>query len=79
MARRALGPATLAVTQAVDALAPAPWLVASSGGADSLATAYTLSKAAEKIGGYDLLLTGRNSDDGDTAQVGAAIAAFLSD
>ena len=47
------------------------------GGADSLATAYTLSKAAEKIGGYDLLLTGRNSDDGDTAQVGAAIAAFL--
>lgn len=39
--------------------------------------AYTLSKAAEKIGGYDLLLTGRNSDDGDTAQVGAAIAAFL--
>lgn len=47
------------------------------GGADSLATAYTLAKAAEKIGDYDLLLAGRNSDDGDTAQVGAAIAAFL--
>lgn len=47
------------------------------GGADTLATAYTLSCAAEKLGAYDLILTGRNSDDGDTAQVGAAIAAFL--
>lgn len=38
------------------------------GGADTLATAYTLSKAAEKIGDYDLLLFGRHAVDGDTAQ-----------
>lgn len=47
------------------------------GGADTLATAYTLAKAVEKIGNCDLILAGRNSDDGDTAQLGAAVAAFL--
>ena len=47
------------------------------GGADTLATAYTLAEAAKKIGGYDLLLFGQHSADGDTAQVGAAVAAFL--
>lgn len=39
MARRALGPATLAVVQAVSALDAAAWLVACSGGADSVALA----------------------------------------
>lgn len=39
MARRALGPATLAVVQAVERVAAAPLLVACSGGADSLALA----------------------------------------
>mgnify|MGYP000620542751 FL=1 len=47
------------------------------GGADTLATAYTLAKAAEKIGGYDLLLFGRHAVDGDTAQTGPATAAYL--
>ena len=47
------------------------------GGADTLATAYVLSKAAEKIGGYDLILFGRHAVDGDTAQTGPAVAAFL--
>lgn len=47
------------------------------GGADTLATAYTLSKAAEKIGNFDLLLFGRHAIDGDTAQTGPATAAFL--
>ena len=47
------------------------------GGADTLATSYTLSKAAEKIGDYDLLLFGRHAVDGDTAQTGPAAAAFL--
>ena len=50
MARRALGPATLAVMQAVDALAPAPWLVACSGGADSLALAWAAHHVAAKRG-----------------------------
>ncbi len=39
MARRALGPASLAVVQAVEAVATGPLLVACSGGADSLALA----------------------------------------
>ena len=47
------------------------------GGADTLATAYTLAKAAEKIGDYDLLLFGRHAVDGDTAQTGPATAAYL--
>lgn len=47
------------------------------GGADTLATGYTLAAAAKKLGDYDLLLAGKNSDDGDTAQVGGAVAAFL--
>ena len=40
------------------------------GGADTLATSYVLSKAAEKIGGFDLLIFGRHAVDGDTAQTG---------
>ncbi len=47
------------------------------GGADTLATSYTLAKGAEKIGDYDLLLCGRLATDGDTAQTGPAIAAWL--
>lgn len=47
------------------------------GGADTLATSYTLSEAIRKIGNVDLVMAGRNSEDGDTAQVGAAVAAFL--
>ena len=47
------------------------------GGADTLATSYTLAKAAEKIGEYDLLLFGRHAIDGDTAQTGPAVAAQL--
>lgn len=47
------------------------------GGADTLATAYPLAKAAEKIGNYDLLLCGRHAVDAETAQTGPLIAAFL--
>jgi len=47
------------------------------GGADTLATGYVLAKAAEKIGGYDLLLFGRHASDGETAQTGPVTAAFL--
>ncbi len=50
MARRALGPATLEVVQAVDAVAPAPWLVACSGGADSLALAWAAALVARRRG-----------------------------
>lgn len=46
MAKRALGPATLAVVQAVEAVADGPLLVACSGGPDSLA----LALAAQVVG-----------------------------
>jgi len=47
------------------------------GGADTLATSYTLSKAIEKLGAYDLIFAGRQAIDGDTAQVGPQTAEKL--
>lgn len=47
------------------------------GGADTLATGYTLAKAIEHIGSFDLIFTGSESSDGDTGQVGPEIAEFL--
>lgn len=47
------------------------------GGADTLATSYTLSQAIKKIGNYDIILGGRQAIDGDTAQVGPQIAEKL--
>jgi electron transfer flavoprotein alpha/beta subunit len=46
-------------------------------GADTLATAYTLARAIEKIGEFDLIIAGRQAIDGDTAQVGPQLAASL--
>jgi len=45
-------------------------------GADCLATAYALSQAAARIG-FDLIVCGKQTTDGDTAQVGAETAEFL--
>jgi len=45
--------------------------------ADTLATAYTLATAIQKIGEYDLLLFGKQAIDGDTAQVGPGVAEAL--
>lgn len=47
------------------------------GGADTWATSYTLSRAAEKTGPFDLIIAGERATDGDTAQVGPALAAWL--
>lgn len=47
------------------------------GGADVLATSYTLAQAIASMGGCDLILTGKQTTDGDTAQVGAELAEFL--
>ena len=47
------------------------------GGADTLATSYTISQAIRKIGGYDIIIGGRQAIDGDTAQVGPQIAEKL--
>lgn len=46
------------------------------GGSDTLATSTILSAALKKIG-YDLIITGRQAIDGDTAQVGPQIAEHL--
>nr|NLI49863.1 tRNA lysidine(34) synthetase TilS [Propionibacterium sp.] len=50
MARRALGSAALALTRALDAVAPGPWVVACSGGADSLALAWAAAFVARRRG-----------------------------
>ncbi len=50
MARRALGPASLAMIQAVDALAPGEWVVACSGGPDSLALAWAAGVVGRRRG-----------------------------
>lgn len=47
------------------------------GGADTLATSYTLATAIRRIGKYDLVLTGKQAIDGDTAQVGPEMAEHL--
>ena len=47
------------------------------GGADVLATSYTLAQAIRSIGDFDLILCGKQTTDGDTAQVGHAIAEHL--
>ncbi|WP_027636146.1 electron transfer flavoprotein subunit beta/FixA family protein [Clostridium butyricum] len=47
------------------------------GGADVLATSYTLSQGVRKMGDFDLIICGKQTTDGDTAQVGAEIAEYL--
>ncbi len=46
-------------------------------GADTLATSYTLAKAIEKLGQPWIIFTGKQAIDGDTAQVGPELAAWL--
>jgi electron transfer flavoprotein beta subunit len=47
------------------------------GGSDTYATSYTLSQAIRRMGDFDLIVTGERATDGDTAQVGPGIAAWL--
>lgn len=46
-------------------------------GADTLATSYALSMAIRKIGKFDVIISGRQAIDGDTAQVGPQVAEKL--
>ncbi|MFO8010353.1 MAG: electron transfer flavoprotein subunit beta/FixA family protein [Dehalococcoidia bacterium] len=46
-------------------------------GSDTLATSYILSKAIEKIREYDLVITGKQTMDGDTGQVGPGVSQRL--
>lgn len=72
--------------QAEAALREALWMGADRGfllsdrrfaGADVLATSYTLAGAVRMLGPYDLILCGKQTTDGDTAQVGPEMAEFL--
>ena len=47
------------------------------GGADTLATSYSLAQAVKKYGDFDMVICGRQAIDGDTAQVGPQIAEKL--
>ena len=46
-------------------------------GADTYATSYVLAQCAKHLGGFDLIICGRQAIDGDTAQVGPMIAEHL--
>lgn len=46
-------------------------------GSDVWATAYALAQGIKKIGIPDLIICGKQTTDGDTAQVGAELAEFL--
>lgn len=47
------------------------------GGADTLATSYSLAMAIRHLGNYDIIIGGRQAIDGDTAQVGPQVAEKL--
>lgn len=72
--------------QAIDAISEAIGMGADEGillsdrafsGADTWATSFTLGKAIEVVGKYDLVLCGRQAIDGDTAQIGPQVADYL--
>ena len=46
-------------------------------GSDTWSTAKIISEACNKIGNFDLIITGERATDGDTAQVGPGVATFL--
>lgn len=71
---------------ATDVLVESMWMGCDEGylltdrkfaGADVVATAYALSQGIRKIGDFDLIICGKQTTDGDTAQVGPEIAEFL--
>lgn len=47
------------------------------GGSDVLSTSYTLSQALKVSGPFDLVICGRQTTDGDTAQVGSELAELM--
>ena len=79
-----MGPpqATVVIREAIARGADDGFLVSSRafGGADTLATSYTISQAIRAVckgGKPDLVLFGKQAIDGDTAQVGPGVSEFL--
>lgn len=46
-------------------------------GADVLATSYTISQGIRMMGDFDVIICGKQTTDGDTAQVGSEMSEFL--
>jgi len=46
-------------------------------GADAIVTSYTLAQAIDSKGPFDMVICGRQTTDGDTAQVSGATARFM--
>lgn len=55
------------------------WLICDKAfaGADVLATSYTLMRAVRAVGDFDLILCGKQTTDGDTAQVSGGLAGWM--
>ena len=55
------------------------WLVCDTAfaGADVLATSYTLMQAIQSAGKFDMIFCGKQTTDGDTAQISGALAKWL--
>lgn len=77
---------TMGPPQAKQALLEALWMGADSAlllsdrrfaGADVVATSYAISQGLRTLGDVDLILCGKQTTDGDTAQVPAETAEFL--
>jgi len=47
------------------------------GGADVVATSYTIAQGIKSLGDFDLIICGKQTTDGDTAQVGPEVAECL--
>ena len=77
MARRALGPATLVVVQAVEVVAAGPMLVACSGGPDSLALAAAAAVVGARTGIGVRAAVVDHALQARSADVAAAVAAML--
>ncbi len=77
---------TMGPAQAVEVLKEAVWMGADRGillsdkafaGADVAATSYTIVQGIRKMGNYDLIICGKQTTDGDTAQIGPEMAELL--
>jgi electron transfer flavoprotein beta subunit len=77
---------TMGPPQAADIIREAYAMGADSGvlltdrafaGADVLATSYALSAGIKTLGSFDLIICGKQTTDGDTAQVGPELAEWL--
>lgn len=55
------------------------WLIcdAAFAGADVLATSYTLMQAIQSVGKFDMIFCGKQTTDGDTAQISGALAQWM--